>query len=815
MRTDAAGIGRALCFAMLCLAVFGLASPLRAQEGEAPQPAAEVDAAAAPAVPVTEANAMLGSADYADWLRTAARIETISETGRGSGIALERLRADVVIWRDRFLAEQEVNAARIATVELQLAALGAAPADDTSAENTAIFSRRAALRAQLARLQAPVVLAREAHAHSNGLISEIDSMIRARKTQVLMTRGVSPLDPRQWPDVGDALSARTLGIWKEVSTTVRSPARIARFAAVWPGVALSLLVALLVLVRGPAWVNRARRHVAGRNLRGRGLWDFLMSLASIALPYGGIVALSSALAASELFGFRAQSLIATLPEAGGYVILAHWLAGHLMHAEGAGLPPFDMAAQPRARARRTAVWLGWVLGAGVMLRAVLATGETPSAIAAVVFLPVQIAISVLLYRLGRSMIGPKAAAEAEGTQVRRGAVMFVGRAAIGVAIAGPVLSIAGYGTAAEALIYPFVMTLALLGLVILLQRLVVDIYTLLVRSEEAARDALTPLLIGFVLAVLAVPVLALIWGARVEDLWEVWTRFREGYAIGDSRISPTDFVMFIVIFVIGYMLTRLVQRTLRGTVLPKTRIDIGGQNAIVSGVGYVGIFLAAITAITSAGIDLSNLAIVAGALSVGIGFGLQNIVSNFVSGIILLIERPISEGDWIEVGGKMGYVRDISVRSTRIETFDRTDVIVPNADLVSGQVINWTRGNSVGRVIVPVGVAYGTDSEKVTVILREIAEANPMVLLIPPPSIVFQGFGADSLNFEIRAIVRDVNFSLSVRTEMNHAIVKRFAAEGIEIPFPQRDVWLRNPETLRPPAARPAPPSRPETDTPE
>ncbi|NCO22379.1 MAG: mechanosensitive ion channel family protein [Rhodobacterales bacterium] len=801
--------------AALCLALLVLALPLHAQEGEVPpQPAAEAAEPAAAAPQAIEETAMLRAADYADWLRTAARIETISETGRGSGFALERLRADVVIWRDRFLAAQEVNAARIATVELQIAALGAAPADDATAENTAIANRRSALRAQLARLQAPVALAREAHAHSNGLIGEIDSLIRARQTQVLMTRGVSPLDPRQWPGVADVLSARMQGIWKEVSTTVRSPARIARLVAVWPGVAFSLLVALVLLARGPAWVNRARSHVAARNLRGRGLWDFLISLASIALPYGGIVALSSGLSGSELFGFRAQSLIATLPEAGGYVILAHWLAGHLMQPDGAGLPSFDMAAQPRARARRTAVWLGWVLGAGVLLRAFLATGETPSAIAAVVFLPVQIAISVLLYRLGRSMIGPKAVAGSEGTQVGRGAATLVGRAAILVAVAGPVLSMAGYGTAAEALIYPFVMTLALIGLVILLQRLVFDIYTLLVRSEEAARDALTPLLIGFVLAMLAVPVLALIWGARIEDLWEVWTRFREGYAIGDSRISPTDFVMFIVIFVIGYMLTRLVQRTLRGTVLPKTRIDIGGQNAIVSGVGYVGIFVAAITAITSAGIDLSNLAIVAGALSVGIGFGLQNIVSNFVSGIILLIERPISEGDWIEVGGKMGYVRDISVRSTRIETFDRTDVIVPNADLVSGQVINWTRGNSVGRVIVPVGVAYGTDSEKVTAILREIAEANPMVLLTPPPTIVFQGFGADSLDFEIRAIVRDVNFGLTVRTEMNHAIVKRFAAEGIEIPFPQRDVWLRNPETLRPPAAHPAPTAQPETDKP-
>jgi len=230
--------------------------------------------------------------------------------------------------------------------------------------------------------------------------------------------------------------------------------------------------------------------------------------------------------------------------------------------------------------------------------------------------------------------------------------------------------------------------------------------------------------------------------------------------------------------------------------VPGGRLNQGAREATVTIIGYLGVALAFVIALAVAGFEFTNLAIIAGALSVGIGFGLQAIVNNFVSGLILLFERPIKTGDWIVVGNTEGYVKRISIRSTMIQTFDRADVIVPNSDLISGQVTNWTLGNTWGRLKIQIGVAYGSDIETVIETLLEVANNNAEVIKgnpkLPDPYALFLDFGDSSLDFELCAIIRDINRRRYVTSDINRAINAAFNKQGIEIPFPQRDLHVRS-----------------------
>jgi len=192
------------------------------------------------------------------------------------------------------------------------------------------------------------------------------------------------------------------------------------------------------------------------------------------------------------------------------------------------------------------------------------------------------------------------------------------------------------------------------------------------------------------------------------------------------------------------------------------------------------------------GLDLSNLALIAGALSVGIGFGLQNVVNNFVSGLIMLFARPIKVGDWVIVGGYEGMVKRIDVRATEIETFQRSAVIIPNADVLSSAIVNWTHRDRYARLEVKVGVAYGSHVARVRDVLLACAKAHPEIAVIPVPYVLFTDFGGSSLDFELRAYLANNERRLAVMSDLRFAIDAAFRRSGIEIPFSQHDLHLRD-----------------------
>lgn len=764
-----------------------------------------------------------GGPDYEAWERDATRAASVLDANRASVDGLQTLREQLVSWRELFLRRQNQRQDVVETVRSQLEALGPAP-EDGQTESAEIATRRSELNEELADLTAPIRRAEEAYTRADGLVSRLDSIVRDRQTNKILELNPTPLNPALWPEALTAISE----VWGRVATEVRdnsrSPLQSQALRDNLPLIIIMGVLGLALAIRGGAWVERGlarlrdSRHASKARVR---VGVFIVSLATLLLPLFGMLLIIGAANQSEMFGVAGTEILGIATGAVLMMYTARWLGRQIAPPAYPPHPLLTLSEGQSVQLRVLANVGGILLAADLALALLLEARLISETALSVLGLPVIVLGGLFLYRLGQLMVqSAKADAQALADAHAENAsgagadgspfdgpggliLRYLGRAAHVVAVVGPLLAAIGYTFAGNAIVFSTYLSLGLIAVIAILQRLVKDLYATL-RGDEASSDGLIPVLIGFALAVAALPLFALIWGAQVSDISEAWNVISDGVPLGETRISPVDFLKFAVVFALGYGLTRLFQGTLRGQVLPRTNLDTGGRNAIVAGTGYVGIFLAAVIAIASAGIDLSSIAIVAGALSVGIGFGLQTIVSNFVSGIILLIERPISEGDWIEVGGTMGVVKKISVRATQVETFDRRDVIVPNADLISTSVTNWTKGNLSGRIIVPVGVAYGTDTRKVEAILREIAEAQPLVILNPPPAVLFRGFGADSLDFEIRAVLRDVNYAIAVPSDINHAIAERFAAEGIEIPFAQRDVWLRNPEVLQTHAA-PAP----------
>jgi small-conductance mechanosensitive channel len=299
-----------------------------------------------------------------------------------------------------------------------------------------------------------------------------------------------------------------------------------------------------------------------------------------------------------------------------------------------------------------------------------------------------------------------------------------------------------------------------------------------------------------------IPLILMSWGFHIQDLelfaYQLFTEIR----LGNIRISLVGIAVGILLFAGGTLGTRWFQRWLDNNIMARSQVDAGVRNSVKTGIGYLGVTIAAVIAISAAGIDLSSFALVASALSVGIGFGLQNIVSNFVSGLILLVERPFKVGDWIVSGTSEGIVKRISVRATEIETFRKQSIIVPNSELINASVGNWTHRNRLARSEIPISVGYDADPQKVMDVLLDLVQKIPKVLRNPEPHVEFLRFGPSSLDFEMRFYLADLSDGMPIRNNLRIAILERFRQEGIDIPYPTQEVQIRR-EAMRPRSVEP------------
>lgn len=263
--------------------------------------------------------------------------------------------------------------------------------------------------------------------------------------------------------------------------------------------------------------------------------------------------------------------------------------------------------------------------------------------------------------------------------------------------------------------------------------------------------------------------------------------------VGDSTVTLRGILTLLFLLALVLVLERVFRRVVVERILKRTHLEPALQFAIGKIAGYLFIALGFVMALNNAGLDISSLTVLAGAVGVGLGFGLQNIISNFFSGLIILAERPVSLGDRIEVGGVAGMVTRINMRSTTVVTNDNITIIVPNSDFITTAVTNWSHGDPKVRLRVPFGVAYGSDIVLLKKVILEVADQHKSVLKNPSPSLFFVGFGESSLDFELGVwTIEMAHNPLRFKSELYYAIEDALRQNKIEIPFPQRDLHLRS-----------------------
>jgi len=764
-----------------------------------------------------------------------ADLQQISDQLDAGDVSDKKLAADLQTLLDLQAEFQEIDQAlKTALVKpsQRLSDLGPPPAEGQPVESDDITELRETLGDEVTHLTGLTKEAELSAATVDRLIGRVRTLQGGRFFSRISQRNLSPFSAQRWSkafsEIPPALEQLTdhVAAWREQERTSGKPvSNLALLAAALVGA-----IALLMAPLAPGWrrigarlgekpspskLDRRRRVAARAASRG------LLVAAAGALLYFAAVETQLVTGAGQGFALR----LWLGPAA--FVLVWNYSQGVFSpgHAEWR-IARIDSRAASRLRTLLIAVFGVFILDrclytgfnlAGVGIELTLAQAMLSSGVFAVL---VWFLLSPKLWHSGDPTPGPAddgqpdtstapqnphpgSTAESPGTHWGY-RVLRVGGRLLAVLV---VLAIAlSYIRWADFVFHRMVL-LALLVLLLWLLRVLgrwglSQLPALQATAGGAPRDADADegealgfwlwLALDLALLALAVPGFLLVVGFDWLDVRRWVGLLNSDIRFGALSVSFTDIFTAVVAFLLVSMGTRWISHVVDKNVLQRAHLDAGERNSIMTLVNYVGMAVATLIALAIVGLGLSKLALVAGALSVGIGFGLQSIVNNFVSGLILLFERPIKLGDWVVVQSGEGYVKHIGARATEIQTFDRASVIIPNSELVTSAVQNWFYKSRLGRLRVDVGVSYGSDPEQVREILLGCAKQHKSISSYPAASVRWTDFGDSALQFQLRAYIRNVDDSYEVRSDLRFAIFKAFKAAGVEIPFPQRDVHVRS-----------------------
>lgn len=732
-----------------------------------------------------------------------------------SDAVLESVRNDVQNIQQETADVVKRASAQAGEVRGLLEALGPPPKEDEPPEEPSVAERRSELQDRLAMFEGQVKQAEVTAERARQLLEHQQARQRERLAEELLSSGPSPLSWSVLSSAGPQFVSALGQLYRAPPEAWAPSISTDAGEGTVPKLLLAALAALLI-----AWPVRA--HLLKRYVRNREVHEPLYRQKVVAAVMVGVSRglLPALLAAAPLaillsrgrnLGIIGDVLVGALIGVIAVVFCSGLARAALAPASPSGwrlTPLTDKSAKALYRRIRqvliiaaTLFFIEYPASRHVHINDELRIlynfiGDSVLAIFMLALLPKRLWKTVDREEPGST----------EGTS-RSALKIQILRASVAIAaISIPIASVFGYQSLATYLTDNLLITGVVVGVFVVFHGLAREVLTLMlertdhedeVERERAEVDGSARMLrfwlistFDFALLLLGALVLLWAWGIGVADFREWLRALMSGIKIGTFTLSINDVVIAILVFAAVLFATRTFQRFLEHHLFPQTRLDIGIRHSLKTATGYLGLVIAAALAISALGLDLSNLAIIAGALSVGIGFGLQNIVNNFVSGLILLVERPVKVGDWVVVGANEGYVKRINVRATELETFQRSSVIIPNSELLSSAVINWTHKDTNARVDIPVGVAYGSDIELVRDTLIECARRHPSCSEHPEPFVLFQNFGESSLDFGLRFYVAHADQSFRAASDVRFAIVKAFEEKGVQIPFPQRDLHL-------------------------